>query len=114
MPSLSAKARRPSKRFVNQPSPDPVICPCAEVKTGHRRVIEGDRIVDSKGRVSRVTTAGAGPSVGKYLLLAYLPPEHAVVGNKLQVMYMNETYPVTVEVAGPTPLFDPTDARMKS
>jgi hypothetical protein len=29
-------------------------------------------------------------------------------------MYMNETYPVTVEVAGPTPLFDPTDARMKS
>ena len=42
--------------------------------------LAGDRIVDAKGRVSRVTTAGAGPSVGKYLLLAYLPPEHAVVG----------------------------------
>ena len=52
-------------------------------------------------------------SLGKYLLLAYLPPEHAVVGNKLQVMYMNECYPVTVEVAGSTPLFDPTDTRMK-
>ncbi|HTH07011.1 MAG TPA: glycine cleavage T C-terminal barrel domain-containing protein, partial [Ilumatobacteraceae bacterium] len=63
---------------------------------------------------SRVTTAGAGPSLGKYLLLAYLPPEHAVEGTKLQVMYMNECYPVTVEVAGSTPLFDPTDARMKS
>jgi heterotetrameric sarcosine oxidase gamma subunit len=76
--------------------------------------LDGDRILDRKGRVSRVTTAGAGPSVGKYLLLAYLPPEHAVEGTKLQVMYMNETYPVTVERAGATPLFDPTDSRMKS
>ena len=76
--------------------------------------LQGNRLVDAKGRVSRVTTAGAGPSVGKYLLLAYLPKEHAVEGNKLQVMYMNETYPVTVERAGATPLFDPTDARMKS
>ena len=74
----------------------------------------GERILDSKGRVSRVTTAGAAPSLGKYLLMAYLPPEHAVVGTKLQMMYMNELYPVTVEVAGSTPLFDPTDARMKS
>lgn len=74
----------------------------------------GDRIVDSKGRVSRVTTAGAAPSLGTYLLLAYLPPEHAVEGTKLQVMYMNELYPVTVARVGATPLFDPTDARMKS
>ncbi len=76
--------------------------------------LAGERIVDSKGRVSRVTTAGAAPSLGKYLLLAYLTPEHAVVGTKLQMMYMNELYPVTVEVAGATPLFDPTDSRMKS
>ena len=59
--------------------------------------LDGERILDAKGRVSRVTTAGAGPSVGKYLLLAYLPPDHAVEGTKLQVMYMNELYPVTVE-----------------
>jgi glycine cleavage system aminomethyltransferase T/glycine/D-amino acid oxidase-like deaminating enzyme len=76
--------------------------------------LDGERIVDAKGRVSRVTTAGAGPSVGSYLLLAYLPPEHAVEGTKLQVMYMNELYPVTVARAGSTPLFDPDDARMKS
>ncbi|MCO5329425.1 MAG: FAD-dependent oxidoreductase [Ilumatobacteraceae bacterium] len=76
--------------------------------------LSGERILDRKGRVSRVTTAGAAPSLGKYLLMAYLPPEHAVVGTKLQMMYMNELYPVTVEVAGSTPLFDPTDARMKS
>ncbi|MEK7424739.1 MAG: glycine cleavage T C-terminal barrel domain-containing protein, partial [Actinomycetota bacterium] len=74
----------------------------------------GDRILDAKGRVSRVTTAGAGPSLGTYLLLAYLPPEHAVEGAKLQVMYMNECYPVTVARVGSKPLFDPDDSRMKS
>ena len=41
-------------------------------------------------------------------------PEHAVEGTKLQVMYMNELYPVTVERASATPLFDPDDKRMKS
>lgn len=73
----------------------------------------GERILDSKGRVSRVTSAGAGPSVGKYLLMAYLPPEHAIEGTDLQVMYMNELYPVRVAVAGSTPLFDPDNERMK-
>jgi glycine cleavage system aminomethyltransferase T/glycine/D-amino acid oxidase-like deaminating enzyme len=75
---------------------------------------DGQRIVDSKGRVSRVTTAGAAPSLGQYLLLAYLPPEHAVEGNELRVMYMNELFPVTVARVGSKPLFDPDDARMKA
>jgi glycine cleavage system aminomethyltransferase T/glycine/D-amino acid oxidase-like deaminating enzyme len=75
---------------------------------------DGGRIVDGKGRPSYVTTAGAGPSVGKFLLMAYLPPEHAVVDTELAVMYMNELYPVKVVVAGSTPLFDPDDKRMKS
>ena len=74
----------------------------------------GERIVDTKGRVSRVTTAGAAPSLGKYLLLAYLTPEHAVEGNELRVMYMNELFPVRVARVGSQALFDPTDARMKS
>ncbi len=76
--------------------------------------LDGERILDAKGRVSRVTTAGMGPSVGKFLLMAYLPPEHAVEGIDLQVMYMNETYPVKVARVGSTPLFDPDDARMKA
>ena len=42
--------------------------------------LDGERIVDRHGRPSRVTTAGAAPSLGTYLLLAYLPPEHAVEG----------------------------------
>jgi glycine cleavage system aminomethyltransferase T len=76
--------------------------------------LDGERILDSKGRISRVTSAGAGPSLGKYLLMAYLPPEHATEGNDLQVMYMNETYPVKVARVGSVPLFDPEDARMKA
>ena len=61
--------------------------------------LDGERIVDAKGRVSRVTTAGADPSLDAYLLMAYLPPAQAVEGTELQVMYMNECYPVTVDVA---------------
>jgi heterotetrameric sarcosine oxidase gamma subunit len=74
---------------------------------------EGDRIVDAKGRVSRVTSAGNGPSVGKYLLMAYLPPEFAVENTPLQVMYMNEMFDVRVARVGSKPLFDPDDERMK-
>ena len=75
--------------------------------------LDGERIVDRKGRVSRVTTAGMGPSLGKYLLMAYLPPEQAVEGNDLQVMYMNELFPVKVARVGSQPLFDPDDTRLK-
>ena len=74
---------------------------------------DGERIVDARGRVSRVTTAGAAPTLGAYLLMAYLPPEHAVEGARLQVMYMNERYPVTVARVGSTPLFDPENSRMR-
>jgi glycine cleavage system aminomethyltransferase T len=75
---------------------------------------DGKRIVDRRGRGSYVTSAGAGPSVGKHILMAYLPPEHAVAGEKLQVEYMGERYPVTVEVVGATPLFDPENLRIRS
>ena len=72
---------------------------------------DGDRITDSHGRVSRVTSAGYGPSVGRHLLMAYLPRELADSGTDLQVMYMNELYPVEVATTGA--VFDPTDSRMK-
>jgi glycine cleavage system aminomethyltransferase T/glycine/D-amino acid oxidase-like deaminating enzyme len=75
---------------------------------------DGERIVDRKGRGSYATTAGSGPSVGKHILMAYLPPEHAVEGTKLLVQYMGERYPVTVEVAGSRPLFDPENTRIRS
>jgi len=69
--------------------------------------------MDRKGRPSYVTSAGAGPSVGKHILMTYLPPEHAVEGKTLHVEYFGEQYPVTVAVVGSRPLFDPENARMK-
>ncbi len=75
---------------------------------------DGQPLVDAKGRRSYVTSAGAGPSVGKHLLLAYLPPEHAVVGAELSVEYMGDRYPITVAVAGSTPIFDPENTRIRS
>jgi glycine cleavage system aminomethyltransferase T/glycine/D-amino acid oxidase-like deaminating enzyme len=74
----------------------------------------GEPLVDRKGRRSYVTSAGAGPSVGKHLLMAYLPPEQAVVGTELAVEYLGERYPVTVAIAGPTPVFDPENSRIRS
>lgn len=75
--------------------------------------LEGQPIEDKRGRRSYVTSAGAGPSVGKHLLMAYLPPEYAKVGSKLLVEYMMEHYPVTVAAVGSTPLFDPENKRMR-
>src|SRR6266704_861999 len=74
----------------------------------------GKRLVDRHGRGSYVTSAGAGPSVGKHILMAYLTPEEAIAGNQLLVEYMGERYPVTVAVAGATPLFDPENLRVKA
>jgi glycine cleavage system aminomethyltransferase T len=74
----------------------------------------GDPLTDAKGRRSYVTSAGAGPSIGKHILMTYLPPEQAVVGTELSVQYLGERYPVTVDIAGPTPIFDPENTRIRS
>ena len=75
---------------------------------------DGEGIVDGDGRRSYVTTAGSAPSLGRHLLLAYLPPDLAVAGTELFVEYMTERFPVTVSVAGSTPLFDPENTRVRS
>ncbi|MGH2764786.1 MAG: GcvT family protein [Actinomycetota bacterium] len=87
----------------------------ARYMLGHEPVLttEGERIVDRRGRGSYVTSAGSGPSVGKHLLMSYLPPEHGVRGRRLAVEYFGERYPVTVAVVGNTPLFDPDNARVR-
>jgi len=74
----------------------------------------GAALVDAKGRRSYVTSAGAGPSIGKHILMAYLPPDHARAGERLQVEYLGELYPVTVAAVGATPLFDPENKRLRS
>ena len=90
--------------------------------TGERRYMlgrqpivlaDGTPLTDAKGRRSYATSAGAGPSVGKHLLLAYLPPQYAVVGTSLFVQYFAERYPVTVAVVGQVGLFDPENLRVR-
>jgi glycine cleavage system aminomethyltransferase T/glycine/D-amino acid oxidase-like deaminating enzyme len=73
---------------------------------------DGQVIVDAKGRRSYVTSAGSAPSLGKHVLMSYLPPKHAKVGERLLVEYLGEQYPVTVSMVGPTPLFDPSNDRI--
>jgi glycine cleavage system aminomethyltransferase T len=75
---------------------------------------DGRPIVDAHGRRSYVTSAGAGPSLGKHILMTYLPPEHAVEGKTLAVQYMDELYPVTVDIVGSRAPFDPENARIRS
>ncbi|HUJ33625.1 MAG TPA: FAD-dependent oxidoreductase [Solirubrobacteraceae bacterium] len=83
---------------------------------GHEPILTraGEPLTDRKGRRSYVTSAGSGPSLGKYILMGYLPPEHAVVGNELAVEYMGGRYPVTVVTSDSTPVFDPDNNRVRS
>ena len=74
---------------------------------------DGEPLVDGHGHRSYVTTAGSAPSLGKHVLMAYLPPDRAAVGTPLAVSYMEERYPVTVASADATPLFDPANDRIK-
>jgi len=74
---------------------------------------DGQPLVDRKGRRSYVTSAGSGPSVGKHILMAYLPPDRAASGTELAMEYFGERYPVTVAAVGSTPLFDPANERLK-
>jgi len=74
--------------------------------------LDGQPITDTKGRRSYVTSAGSAPSIGRHVLMAYLPPGHARVGESLLVEYLGGHYPVTVAMVGPTPLFDPSNERI--
>src|SRR4051794_9892876 len=74
---------------------------------------DGGTLTDGHGHHPYVTTAGSAPSLGKHLLLAYLPPEAATIGNELAVSYMEELYPVVVGSVDATPLLDPANDRMR-
>jgi glycine cleavage system aminomethyltransferase T len=74
---------------------------------------DGGVLTDGHGHHPYVTSAGSAPSLGAHVLMAYLPPDQAVVGNGLAVSYMEELYPVTVASNDATPLFDPANDRMR-
>jgi glycine cleavage system aminomethyltransferase T len=75
---------------------------------------DGTPLTDAHGRRSYVTSTGAGPSIGKHIVMSYLPPEHANAGEQLAIEYMNELYPATVDIVGSTPPFDPENERIRS
>lgn len=74
--------------------------------------LDGNPIIDSHGRRSYVTSAGSAPSLGKHVLMTYLPPEHSAVGTKLLVEYLGEQYPCTVGSNTTAGLLDPTNTRI--
>lgn len=74
---------------------------------------DGSIMTDGHGHHPYATTSGSAPSLGKHVLMAFLPPEEAVLGNELAVSYMEELYPVVVAAVDATPLFDPDNSRIK-
>ncbi|MEO9137723.1 MAG: FAD-dependent oxidoreductase [Jatrophihabitans sp.] len=75
---------------------------------------DGNGLVDGHGHRAYVTTAGSAPSLGKHVLMAYLPPDAATVGATYQVEYLGERYPVTVGSTDATALFDPSNDRIRA
>jgi len=75
---------------------------------------DGGTLTDGHGHHPYVTSAGSAPSLGKHVLMAYLPPDEAKVGTTLAVSYMEELYPVTVGSVDSTPLFDPDNDRVRA
>jgi glycine cleavage system aminomethyltransferase T len=74
--------------------------------------LDGKSIVDSHGRRSYVTSAGSAPSLGKHILMSYIPTDMAVVGTKFLVEYLGEQYPCHIAGVGATPMFDPNNERI--
>ncbi len=114
--------------YLKQRAEDPkaVLCTLAvedhSSKSGMKRYMlggepiltaDGKVLTDDHGHRPYVTTAGSAPSLGKHLLMAFLPPSEATVGNELSVSYMEERYPVTVASADATAVFDPSNDRIR-
>ena len=74
--------------------------------------LDGKTIEDSHGRRSYVTSAGSAPSLGKHILMSFIPTEMAKVGNKFLVEYLGEQYPCSIAEVGITPVFDSSNERI--
>jgi glycine cleavage system aminomethyltransferase T/glycine/D-amino acid oxidase-like deaminating enzyme len=71
-------------------------------------------LVDELGRRSYTTSIAFGPSVGKNIMLGYLPKEYAEVGRELVMEYFDEPFPVRVEAVGCKGLYDPESVLPKT
>jgi len=73
-----------------------------------------ETIVDELGRRSYTTSMAFGPTIGKNIILGYLPHDYAVKGRKLSVEYFTESYPVEVVGVGYEPLYDPENIKPRT
>ena len=76
--------------------------------------VTGEGIVDTLGRRSFTTSMAYGPTIGKNIMLAYLPHDKAVEGNMFEIEYFDERYPVRVAGVGYKPLYDPENLKPRS
>ncbi|MGB8817593.1 MAG: aminomethyltransferase family protein, partial [Rhizobiaceae bacterium] len=74
----------------------------------------GETLVDGHGRRSFTTSMAYGPTIGKTIMLAYLPHAHAIEGNMFEIEYFGERYPVKVAGVGYKPLYDPENSKPRS
>jgi glycine cleavage system aminomethyltransferase T len=102
--TLTMEANLDSKGIARYPVG---IVPIIDPKTG-------ETLVDTLGRRSFTTSMAYGPTIGKNIMLAYLPHAHAVEGNMLEIEYFGERYPVKVAGVGYRPLYDPDNLKPRS
>ena len=102
--TLSMTDNRDSQRVARYPLGNlPIVDPA-----------NGEVLVDDLGRRSYTTSIAYGPSVGRNLMLAYLPVDYCQTGRELSMEYFNESYPVRVDAVGYQPIYDPDNERPRS
>jgi dimethylglycine oxidase len=74
-------------------------------------VVMGSEPVWAGAPVGYVTSADFGYSLGRSIAYAWVPPENAGVGDRLEIEYFGRRYPATVTEE---PLFDPAMKRMRA
>jgi glycine cleavage system aminomethyltransferase T/glycine/D-amino acid oxidase-like deaminating enzyme len=88
----------------------------ARFPVGHWPILcreTGEVLVDEVGRRSYVTSAAYGPSIGKVILMGYLPRDHAIERSQLALEYFGQRYPIVVEAVGYRALYDPQGERLR-
>jgi len=89
----------------------------ARYPVGHWPILDADSkevLIDSVGRRSYATSVEYGPSLGKNIVLGYIPHDQAREGKTFLMEYFGEHYPLKLAAAGYKALYDPENARLKS
>lgn len=74
----------------------------------------GEVLLDSQGRRSTSKSVVYGPSIGKNIVLAYIPQPLAIEGAEFTLEYFSEHFPLQLEAVGYRALLDPQNERAKS